>query len=111
MTWQDEHDDPNTEPYMVIHIRNAGEIMYRAVEQEDGTYDVVNVPGGTYNFHVFYRTYNRRTWLSVEGRDELEAFMRADKILTRRKRGADKRLKNKTTTSGICQMQPRSKTS
>lgn len=97
-TWQEEHDDPTTEPYTVLHIRNAGEIKFRVVER-DGEQHLITAETGLFRFHVFYRTYRKRTWIAVDCRDELEAFMRADKELTRRKLQSDRRRAKLTSTS------------
>jgi hypothetical protein len=94
-TWREEHDDPTAEPYTVLHIRRAGEVKWRFNPKSWDTDEPVMfpVPPGTFYFHVFFRTYRKKSWLSVEGRDELDAFILADKQLTRRKRQADNRLK------------------
>lgn len=94
MRWEDEHDDPNTEPYTVLHIRNVGEVKWRLNPRswsDDDLPIMLPVPPGLFTFHVFFRTYRKRSWFSVEGRDELEAFMVATKRLAKNKAAADKR--------------------
>ena len=98
MWWEDEHDDPNTEPYTVLHIRRAGEVKWRLATPRDIKKNpvwldevMIRVPPGLFTFHVFFRTYRKRSWFSVEGRDELEAFMVATKRLAKNKAAADKR--------------------
>ena len=94
MRWEDEHDDPNTEPYTVIHIRRVGEVLWKFNPKswsDDELPIMLPVPPGTYQFHVFFRNYRKRSWFSVNGRDELEAFMIANAHLAKNKAKADKR--------------------
>lgn len=98
MRWEDEHDDPNAEPYTVLHIRRAGEVRWRVATSKDIKKDpmwldevMIRVPPGRFHFHVFFRTYHKRSWFSVEGRDELEAFMIATKRLAKNKAKSDQR--------------------
>ena len=100
MRWQDLHNDPNTEPYTILHIRNAGELLW--VLDEGGKYsDPVLIPAkpGMFTFDVFFRTYSRGRRIMVHGRDELDAFMQANKQLTKNKAAADRRRAKRTSTS------------
>lgn len=98
MRWEDEHDDPNAEPYTVLHIRRAGEVKWKLAITKFKFTDLMGideimlpVPPGLFHFHVFFRTYQKRSWFAVEGRDELEAFMIATKRLAKNKAKSDQR--------------------
>lgn len=97
-SWEEEYADPTTEPYTVLHIRRVGEVKWRLATMRDIKKDpvwldevMIRVPPGLFNFHVFYRNYSKRAWFSVEGRDELEAFMVATKRLAKSKAASDRR--------------------
>lgn len=98
MDWKALHKDPNTEPYTIIHIRNAGGLLW--VLNEDGD-DPIMLPAkrGLFTFHVFFRTYKKRDYMIVHGRDEIDAFLQANKRLTKNKAAADKRRAKRTLTS------------
>lgn len=99
--WEEWHDDPATEPYTVVYIRRAGEVKWRFNPKSWDTDEpvMIPVPPGLFYFHVFFRSYRKRSWFSVEGRDELEAFMIATKRLAKNKAKADKRKAKLTSTS------------
>jgi len=101
--WEDEYDDPNMEPYTVLHIRRTGErVRFQWLPRGRSNYKLdpyEGAPPGLFYFHVFYRDYGRRKWMSVEGRDEVEAFMVATKLLTKNKAKADKRRAKRNSTS------------
>lgn len=88
--WEDEHDDPNTEPYTVVHIRNLGPATIDVVEI-DGQQTLVNRPPGQFVFQTFFRTYTQRSWFQVTARDEVDAFMQSTKRLARNKAASDRR--------------------
>ena len=77
-------------PYKVIEVTKGNEVLYRFVNGE-----VERVPYGQYYFAISYRNYSKAGNFTIIAKDELEAFMAAQKRLDKIKKHYDKYGKNK----------------
>ena len=99
MSWSKEWWDPSTEPYAVIHIEKRGQVLWvlnpKHKEGQDYLSMMLKAPPGLYEFRVYYRHYSGRNHISIRGRDELEAFQKAQVRLAKSKAATDRRLARK----------------
>lgn len=96
MSWVKEWRDPNTEPYTVVHIERKGEIRWILNPKRGEDLPImVAAPRGLYHFDVYYRNYTRPNTITIRGRDELEAFTRAQARIAKSKEATDRRLARK----------------
>lgn len=75
------------EPYKVIEVLKGDEVLYIFDAKEQL---IKRSPPGFFWFSVTYRNYSRRACFNVRAKDELEAYMRAQKRIDEIKNHYDK---------------------
>lgn len=86
------------EPYTVVSIELMGEVKWR---YDQRTKALVPAKPGTLRFTVVYRNYTRHNSITVHTKDELEAFMKAQKRLNETKNHYDKYGKKKKEQTNV----------
>jgi hypothetical protein len=96
MNWANEWRDPNTEPYTILHIEKLGEVLWVLNPEHKNHQDhmpmMLKAPPGLYEFRIYYRHYSGRNYIRERGRDELEAFTKAQARIAKSKAATDRRL-------------------
>lgn len=79
------------EPYTVLVIRKCGEVRWEINANDQ----LVPVPPGIFRYEITYRNYHKHNRTTVHAKDELKAFMKAQKRLNKTKNHYDKYGKKK----------------